>query len=51
MFVYWSIFVVLAMGAFLNEEDDTRRAWLPFLVLASLPMILMIGLRWQIGPD
>jgi len=51
VFVYWSIFVVLAMGAFLNEEDDTRRAWLPFLVLASLPMILMIGLRWQIGPD
>ena len=51
MLVYWVIFATLAAGALLNREDALRQTRLPFLLLATIPTILMIGLRWQIGPD
>ena len=51
MLVYWAIFVTLAAGALLNREEAARQTRLPFLLLASIPTALMIGLRWQIGPD
>jgi hypothetical protein len=51
VFVYWIIFVVLATGALLNQEEHVSRTRLMFVALASLPTALMIGLRWQIGPD
>jgi hypothetical protein len=51
VFVYWAIFLVLATGALLNQEESPRRTRLMFVTLASLPTALMIGLRWQIGPD
>jgi len=49
--VYWTIFVVLAAAAMLNREEASRQTRLPFLLLASVPTALMIGLRWEIGPD
>ena len=51
MFVYWAIFVVLAAGALLNQQAEGRRGSLIFIALASVPTALMIGLRWEIGPD
>lgn len=50
MFIYWGIFLILAVGALLNQEQD-RRSALMFIALASAPTALMIGLRWKIGPD
>lgn len=49
MFVYWSIFLILAVGAMLNS--DSGRIRLLFILLAAVPTALMIGLRWKIGPD
>lgn len=51
MFVYWTIFVILAAGALLSHEDYGKRSSLLFLALAAVPTALMIGLRWEIGPD
>jgi len=51
LFIYWAEFVILAAGALLTHEDNRRRSPLLFLALASVPTALMIGLRWQIGPD
>lgn len=51
MLVYWLIFLVLAAGALMTRSDHDRRAGPLFFVLASLPCILMIGLRWEVGPD
>lgn len=51
MFVYWAIFVILAAGALLNQEDARQRTKVMFLALAAVPTALMIGLRWEIGPD
>ena len=50
MLVYWAIFLMLAAGALMNQHGE-RRSGLAFVVLASLPTALMIGLRWEIGPD
>lgn len=50
MFVYWGIFGILATGAILNQQEGQRARFL-FILLASLPIALMIGLRWRIGPD
>jgi hypothetical protein len=49
--VYWSIFLILAIGALLNREESTPRVRLMFAMLVSVPTALMIGLRWEIGPD
>lgn len=51
MFVYWTLFVILAVGALLNHEERGHRSALMFIALASIPTMLMIGLRWRIGPD
>ena len=51
MIIYWALFLVLAIGALLNDEAAARRTQLTFLLFASIPTILMIGLRWKIGPD
>ena len=51
MFIYWAIFVVLAVGALLNQDQNQGRGKFLFFLLASMPTALMIGLRWQIGPD
>lgn len=51
MLVYWTIFLVIAGGALLHREEASRRTQLPFLLLAAVPTTLMIGLRWEIGPD
>ena len=50
MFVYWGIFVILAVGAMLNREESGRTRVL-FMLLASVPIAVMIGTRWKIGPD
>jgi hypothetical protein len=52
VYIYWGIFLILATGALLNREDEgAPRARLMLILLASVPTALMIGLRWQIGPD
>jgi len=51
LFVYWAIFAVLALGALLNQDSGAPRLRLMFFALVSVPTALMIGLRWQIGPD
>jgi hypothetical protein len=51
MFVYWSLFLILAAGALLNREEGIPRLRLMFAILVSVPTLLMIGLRWEIGPD
>lgn len=50
MFVYWGIFLILAVGAMLNR-DERARIRLLFVLCAAVPTALMIGLRWKIGPD
>jgi len=49
--VYWVIFAVIAGAALLYREEASRQTQLPFLLLATIPTTLMIGLRWKIGPD
>ena len=51
MLVYWLIFLVLAAGALLARSDVDRRSLPLFVALASVPTVLMIGLRWEVGPD
>jgi hypothetical protein len=51
LLIYWALFLVLAGGALLNADSGFRRSRPAFLMLAALPTILMIGLRWKIGPD
>lgn len=51
MFVYWGLFLILAAGAMLNQDRGVGRARFLLIVLAGLPIALMIGLRWKIGPD
>lgn len=51
MYVYWVIFLILAVGALLNQEENAKRTRLTLVALASVPTALMIGLRWEIGPD
>jgi hypothetical protein len=51
VFVYWGLFLILAAGALLSREGTTGRSLLLFIALAALPTLLMIGLRWEIGPD
>lgn len=51
LFVYWGLFAIIALGSLLNQEREPgRRRWL-LIICASIPTILMIGLRWKIGPD
>lgn len=51
MFVYWTIFLMLAAGALFNQEGSYERPRPLFVAAASVPSALMIGLRWEIGPD
>ena len=51
MFIYWIIFVALAVGALLNSEAGFGRSRPAFLLVATIPTAMMIGLRWKIGPD
>jgi hypothetical protein len=51
LFIYWIIFVALAVGALLNSQEGFGRSRPAFLLIATIPTALMIGLRWKIGPD
>ena len=51
MFVYWFLFLVLAIGALLNRSGDPERSPMLFVFLAALPATLMIGLRWKVGTE
>lgn len=51
MFVYWGIFLVLSLGALLSQGQYSDRKRLLFVLVASVPTAMMIGLRWKIGPD
>jgi hypothetical protein len=51
LFVYWGIFLILATGAMLSQDRGVVRARFALILLGSLPVALLIGLRWKIGPD
>ena len=51
MVIYWAIFIILAAGALLNRPGKEGRRRHLFILLAGLPTVLMIGLRWEIGAD
>lgn len=52
MFVYWALFLIFAAGALLSRgTEGSARSGLLFLVLGMLPTLLIVGLRWKIGPD
>lgn len=51
MLVYWLIFLVLAAGALMARSNLNERSLPLFVAVASVPTILMIGLRWEVGPD
>jgi hypothetical protein len=51
VFIYWALFAVIAAGALLNQHEERERARWLLLICASLPTVLMIGLRWKVGPD
>lgn len=51
MLVYWMIFLLLAGGALIARPDVEQLSVALFIALASLPTVLMIGLRWEVGPD
>jgi hypothetical protein len=49
MLIYWSMFLIIASGAILNGYSEHPRRLFAILVIA--PTILLVGLRWHIGPD
>lgn len=51
MLVYWLLFAVIAAGALLNQHENRDRLRWMFVLCASVPTVLMIGLRWKVGPD
>ena len=51
MLVYWILFLLIAGGALMARSDADGRSWPLFIAFASIPTILMIGLRWEVGPD
>ncbi|MFL6727019.1 MAG: EpsG family protein [Sphingomicrobium sp.] len=51
MLIYWSLFLLLTAGTILTQANDEPRSRLFFVTFASIPTVLMIGLRWKIGPD
>jgi hypothetical protein len=51
VFIYWGLFLTIALGALLNREEHSNRSRWLFILLAAIPTILMIGLRWKVGPD
>lgn len=50
MLIYWAMFVVLAAGTLLSNWQSHGPRW-SLVLLATVPTALMIGLRWDIGPD
>ncbi len=51
MLIYWGIFLVLAAGGVAYRYQDIARSHRLLILLGALPLALMIGLRWEIGPD
>src|SRR4051794_20538653 len=49
MLLYWAMFTILALGALLSRGQS--RASGTLILFAFLPTAVMIGSRWQIGPD
>jgi len=52
MFPYWSLFAIFAVGALTNRTGAAGRVhnW-GMLVFAVVAMALMVGLRFEVGPD
>lgn len=52
MLAYWLLFAILGSGAMLQgAAPDIALRGRPFLVAAGVIMALMIGLRYEVGPD
>jgi hypothetical protein len=51
MYPYWLFFSFFALGSILSKEQPRDRRPLLGLLIAWLVITLMIGLRWEIGPD
>jgi hypothetical protein len=51
MLPYWLLFALFCVGSFFGAADLRRQKPLGMLWVGGLTLILMIGLRWEIGPD
>jgi len=51
VYIYWVLFLVLAVGALFNRSENSARMRAGLLLFGALPTALMIGLRWKVGPD
>lgn len=51
MYPYWLLFGLFALGGLLSGVDPRRDKASGMLVFAAIILTLMIGLRWQVGPD
>src|SRR5690349_10537680 len=51
MFPYWLLFGLFAFGALFSRVDPRRDKSATLLAFAWLVLVLMIGLRWNVGAD
>jgi hypothetical protein len=51
MLPYWLLFSFFAIASIFAREDPRRDKAAGFLWIAWLVLVLMVGLRWQVGPD
>lgn len=51
MFPYWLLFSVFALGALGWDGASKQDRPTPMLLIAAALMVLLIGLRWQVGAD
>src|SRR6476646_455577 len=51
MLIYWVLFLILACGALFTPVPEVVRRRPVFILFAVIPITLMVGLRWRIGPD
>lgn len=51
MAIYWIMFAMFAVGAFASRGEDTSGKVGATFIVAMAIAALIVGLRWQIGPD
>lgn len=53
MIVYWALLAFFSAGALLGTRADQRsvRSIGPLFVLGLIAMVILIGLRWEVGAD
>lgn len=51
MFVYWTLFAFFALGTLTEQPARPSRGWSPYMLFSGLLIILMVGLRREVGAD